>query len=55
MGHDVEIEGTGHVLYISGNFSCLDDKYGGVYRIHGHQGKINFINFHFSHPLLKNE
>jgi len=40
MGHDVTIVGTGEVLYISGNFSCLNDKYGGVYRIHGHPGKV---------------
>lgn len=40
MGHDVEIVGTNVVLYISGNFSRLDEKYGGIYRIHGHPGRI---------------
>lgn len=40
MGHDVEIVGTNEVLYISGNFSCLNEKYGGIHQFHGHPGKI---------------
>lgn len=42
MGHDIEIIVEGQVvdeLYITGNFSCLDERYEGIYDFHGHTGK----------------
>lgn len=39
MGHDITVGPYGVITYITGNFSRLDGKYGGIYDFHGHRGQ----------------